>query len=140
MLVLFALGGRRYAAAASEVHRVARRGTQGVRFWDETVLGDARAAVRGLVSSLGGSDEALAVDEVQGMVADARVFALPALVAGCCPGSSLAGLIEFENELLPLVDLPALLREQVEREESDGAERGAGERRDETPDGEVHDG
>jgi hypothetical protein len=139
MLLLFALGGRRFVASADHVRRVARCGTAGVRFWNDTHLGNAGAAVRGLVSTLNGSDEALVVDEVHGMVAGVNVHALPALVAACLPGSAIAGLIEFENELLPLVDLPALLQKRVDREERDGAERGEGERRGQTPGAEGHD-
>lgn len=126
-LLLFALGGRRYAASPGEVRRVARRGVDGIRFWADTPLGGSQEAKRGLVSAMETGEEALAVDEVLGMIEVPRILPLPALLQECLPGEAIAGLIEFESELLPLIDLPALLRRRMEREERHGAERGAGE-------------
>jgi hypothetical protein len=116
-VLLFELAGRRFATAAAPVRRVARRGNDTARFWDATALGaPGAAAMRGLVIACEAGEEALAVDAVHGMVAAAAVHALPAIAADCLHGGALAGLIEHEDELLPLVDLPALLRERITRE------------------------
>lgn len=126
-LLLFTLGGRRWAAAPGTVRRVARRGADGTRFWNDTRLGSAPEAKRGLVAKVGAGEEALAVDEILGMVEVPRVHPLPALLRACMPGEAFAGLIEYESELLPLVDLPVLLERRMEWEERHGAERSAGE-------------
>ena len=108
-LLLFEVAGNRFAAAASEVRRVARRGADPVRFTDETMLGAATAAGRGLVVQRGGGEEALAVDAVHGIVPAHGVHALPPLVADCIRGGGVAGLIEHEDQLLPVIDLHVLL-------------------------------
>jgi hypothetical protein len=126
MVLLFSLGGRRWATRAGEVRRVARRGGD-VRFWDDSPLGAAPRALRGLVSALPTGEEALAVDEVEGVIAGAHVLDMPLLARDCMPDGAIAGFVDDGNELLPLVDLPALLRRRIEREDFDGAERGASE-------------
>ena len=105
VLLLFEVGGRRFATAADRVARVANVGDAALQFRDDTSLGRAAAPTRALVIE-GGA--ALAVDAVRGMAAGIAVHALPAFAAACMTGRGIAGLIEYGDELLPLVDLPAL--------------------------------
>ncbi|WP_373049564.1 hypothetical protein [Vulgatibacter sp.] len=111
-VLLFTLGGRRFAAPAVDVRRVARRGD--APFAGGTALGAPRDGSRGLVVRCGDGEAALAIDEVHGMLTGARLHRLPALVAHLLPRGGIAGLVEHEDELLPLLDLPVLLRDRAE--------------------------
>ncbi len=118
-MLLFALAGRRFATDAARVQRVARRGENGVRFWGGTLLGEPEAgAVRGLVIESSAGEDALAIDAVHGMVVAEAVHRLPMLAADCMHGGGIDGLIEHEDELLPVVDVAALLRARIAREGS----------------------
>jgi len=121
-VLLFSLGGRRYAARAADVRRIARRDRDELRFVDASLLGSA-AGARGLVAAFEGGEAALAVDEVEGVHARAQVHALPALAQAVLPHGAIAGLVEDGSELLPLIDLPALLARRIAWEENDGGQR-----------------
>lgn len=107
-LLLFEVAGRRFATRASAVRRVARRSVDAVRFTDATALGAAGSAGRGLVIRRADGEEALAVDAVHGVVT-VPVHALPALAKECMQDGGVAGLIEHDDRLLPVIDLHALL-------------------------------
>ena len=129
-VLLFSLGGRRFATPASDVRRVAREGRGTPAFFDGTALGKAKGGGRGLVVACDGGEAALAIDEVHGLLHGARAHPLPALASICLPGGAITGVIDHQEELLPLLDLCALLQAQKMSEGDDGGQRSAEEQTD----------
>lgn len=113
-ILFFHLGGRRHAVEASAVRRISSRVEPG---WiHATVLGRPSRPRRGLVTSLGDEERALAVDEVLGVenIPAHEVRALPALARETLGTGGISGLVARDEELLLLVDLPQLIRESEE--------------------------
>lgn len=113
-VLLFAIDGKPYAVAAASVGRVGRPAELGGAPRAETRLGRVREGERALQPIDGG--DPLLVDKVFGMLTPERIHPLPALAAVCLPHGIVAGLVETDDGLLPLLDLRALLQDARNKE------------------------
>lgn len=105
-VIFFEVAGKRFGAEVAQVKRIGTKGENGLVL--QTWLGEAGEGARGLVIE---GDRAVGADRILGVQPGARIHPLPPLAAACIPSGTVCGLVELENELFPLVDLAALLRE-----------------------------
>lgn len=112
-LLVFQVGPRPFAAEASDVERIGPALAGAEPLLEETSLGRALAARRGLV--VRGAGATLAVDLILGLrqptAADLRP--LPPLAARCLGSGAVRGLVLLDGVLTPLLDLPTLVREAL---------------------------
>jgi len=117
-LILFQVATSVFAAAVRDVVRIGtvREVAAGELVLD-SALGTPFARERGIVVALGGIERTLVVDRVLGTrnVPLEAIQPLPAFAAACIRSGALAGLVLVDEVPMPLVDIPTLVRERVDR-------------------------
>lgn len=116
-ILMFQVGTRIYATEVYDVRRIGGGSEPGIVQVTRSCLGQPFAAGRGLVVS--GAEEmeqALAVDQVLGVrtVPESCVQPLPVFAAHCLGSAAVVGLVLLDEAPTPLIDIPTLIREQLE--------------------------
>ncbi len=117
-ILMFQVGPRVYATEVYDVRRIGGASEPGITQVTRTCLGQPFSIGRGLV--IAGTEEAeqaLAVDQVLGVrtVPESSVQPLPVFAAQCLSSSAIVGLVMVDESPTPLVDIPTLIREQLDR-------------------------
>jgi chemotaxis signal transduction protein len=125
-ILTFQVGTRIYATEVYDVRRIGHGAEVGLTHVNRSCLGQPLSRDRGLVVT--GTDEmeqALDVDRVLGIqsVPGSSIQPLPAFAAQCLGSAAVVGLVVLDESSTPLIDIPTLIREQLElavapREES----------------------
>ncbi|HET6923415.1 MAG TPA: chemotaxis protein CheW [Anaeromyxobacteraceae bacterium] len=115
-ILLFQVGARVYASLVGDVRRIgsAARGDLAGAL-TATALGEPFEGRRGLVVAGQDGDRTLSVDQVLGVreVSEADLRPLPPLAAHCLASAAVTGLAMVDEVPTLLVDLSALIREEL---------------------------
>jgi chemotaxis signal transduction protein len=116
-ILTFQVGTRIYATEVYDVRRIGHGTEAGLTHVSRSCLGQPLASGRGLVVT--GTDEmeqALDVDRVLGIqsVPGSSIQPLPAFAAQCLGSAAVVGLVVLDESPTPLIDIPTLIREQLE--------------------------
>ena len=108
-------GGRRLFARATQVHRIGPPRDEAIA---SPLLGAAGS--RGLDVLVDGALHSLAVERICGVVEceESTIHPLPRIARECLGTAALVELVESDDELCPLLDLEALVRERLQDKES----------------------
>ncbi|AKU92405.1 chemotaxis protein CheW [Vulgatibacter incomptus] len=114
-LLVFEVDGRRHAARVERIRRIAQRPRLADHGWiDDTALGEVRVGQHGLVVEHEAGERTLSVDRVVGLrkVVAGSIHPLPGLAAALMGTEGIGGLVDVDEELILLVDVPELLRKE----------------------------